>query len=121
MNYVIPVTYVLTLAFLFWLARPIKRSPCHDAPVYTQGYNDDPYCSDCHQRINRVDVETIMQKFLMWGVIVGIFLVAIAISLAISYLGYWLVLKAGAPNYVAVIVGIAIFLTCGWGANRNNK
>lgn len=59
-----------------------------------------------------------MQKFLMLLLIFAMFVGVLLLTLAISFFAYWLVLKAGAPNYVAVIVGIAVFLSSAWFSNR---
>jgi hypothetical protein len=43
----------------------------------------------------------------------ALILLVLAISFGISYLAYWIVLSAGAPKYVAVIVGVAVFCISG--------
>ncbi len=52
---------------------------------------------------------------------IWIFIVIALVALIIfgfPYLIYWLVLKAGAPRYVAVICGLAVFCFGGWFANK---
>ena len=50
-----------------------------------------------------------------------IVLVALAFTVLLGYGAYWLALKAGAPKYVAVIVGIFVWVLCGISANLKGK
>lgn len=45
--------------------------------------------------------------------VIAVALFVFALSIAIAYGAYWLTLAAGAPQYVAVIVGIAVWLVMG--------
>jgi vacuolar-type H+-ATPase subunit I/STV1 len=49
--------------------------------------------------------------------IIGLIAIVFAIMFGFSFIVYWIVLKAGAPKYVAVIVGVAVFCIGGWVAN----
>lgn len=51
--------------------------------------------------------------------VVALVLLVLALAFGFSFLAYWLVLKAGAPKYVAVIVGIFVFVLSGLSANKS--
>jgi hypothetical protein len=57
-------------------------------------------------------------NYVLFGLVLALAIaLVLAIALGFSYLCYWLVLKAGAPNWVAVMFGIIVFLTAGFSAN----
>lgn len=53
--------------------------------------------------------------------VIALFVVVLGAALGFAYICYWITLQAGAPKYVAVIVGIAVFVIGGIGANSNSK
>lgn len=59
-----------------------------------------------------------MKTFL---VIAGSIILVLVLSLGFAYLAYCVVLKAGAPRYVAVMFAIFIWCCTGWFANRNSN
>lgn len=66
-------------------------------------------------------METLIKAIILIVVIIGIVILALGFSLLISYCAYWLTLWAGAPKYVAVIVGIAVFILAGITAKITRK
>ena len=62
-----------------------------------------------------------MEKLLAGIIILGIFIIILALIFGVSFLAYWLVLWAGAPKYVAVIVAIAVFVIGGLGSNSRSN
>jgi hypothetical protein len=62
-----------------------------------------------------------MKTLFLALVLLAIFAILLSVGLGIAFLAYWLVLMAGAPKYVAMIVGIAVFCTSGWVSNKYNR
>jgi hypothetical protein len=61
-------------------------------------------------------------KALIIGLLIVVFvIVVIGIDLLLGYGAYALVLWAGSPKYIAVIVGIAVFLFVGVSITIKNK
>lgn len=52
---------------------------------------------------------------------IGLAVVALLIGLGLAFLAYKVMMWAGAPNYVAVMVGIAVFLLTGMSTQYRNK
>ena len=62
-----------------------------------------------------------MKTLLMVIGVVALIIIVMVAYLGFSFLCYWIMLKAGAPQWIAALVGIAVFCISGWIANKNYK
>lgn len=58
-----------------------------------------------------------MLKFLLFIAFVVFLLGILALQVGIAYFIFWILLKAGAPKYVALMCGIGYFVIGGWVSN----
>lgn len=58
-------------------------------------------------------MKKIVQSIALGVVLLLLIALVLSVGVALAFGAYWLTLWAGAPKYVAVIVGILVFMICG--------